>query len=233
MPFLFLWLTGFTAISQDLAMQQGLLLKSGGNIRLGSVQVINKRSRARTKSGYSGVFNIPAKAGDTLSFSGNNIQLKDVVVTDLADMIIYLEPAIQLNEVIVQETAFKSDIKEVMRGYREKSVFYNGTPHYYYLLLKPMTFIYENFKSEKIFARRFNKFANQELAAYEVAERFNDASIKQTIPIANSDLKDFKLNYTPSQKQLQLMSDYDLIHYIKNCYADFKRNRIKKDDNKI
>jgi hypothetical protein len=222
-----------TANAQAIKQQAGMLLKNGSNIRLGGVWVLNKRSLARATSNPAGVFNIAALTGDTLSFSSDNFQSKDIVVTDLADKIIYLEPAIQLDEVIVKENSLRSDIKEVMRGYREKSVFYNGTPHYYYLVLKPMTFIYENFKSEKIFARRFSKYATRELAANEVDARFNNEKIKKAVPIKDNELEDFELTYSPSVEQLRRMSDYDLINYIRNCYKDFTKNKVMRTENKL
>jgi hypothetical protein len=124
-----------TAEAQTVNIQQGLLLKSGTNIRLGSVQVLNKRSLVKARSSTIGVFNIPAAPGDTLTFTDDNFQPAVFVVTDFADKIVYLQPVIQLDEVVVKEYSIKSDIKEVQRGYREKSVFYTGTPHYYYLFL--------------------------------------------------------------------------------------------------
>jgi hypothetical protein len=214
-----------TANAQVIKEQVGMLLKNGSNIRLGGVWVLNKRSLVRATSNPTGVFSIAALAGDTLSFISDNFQSKEIFVTDLADEIIYLEPAIQLDEVIVKENSLKSGIKDVMRGYREKSVFYNGSPHYYYLVLKPMTFIYENFKSEKIFARRFGKYAARELAANEVDARFNNEKIKKAVPIKDNELEDFELAYSPSVEQLRKMSDYDLINYIRNCYQDFVKKR--------
>jgi hypothetical protein len=222
-----------TANAQAIKQQAGMLLKNGSNIRLGDVWILNKRSLVRATSNPAGVFNIAALTGDTLNFSSDKFQSKDIVVTDLADEIIYLEPAIQLNEVIVKENSLRSDIKEVMRGYREKSVFYNGTSHYYYLILKPMTFIYENFKSEKIFARRFSKYATRELAANEVDARFNNEKIKKAVPIKDSELEDFELTYSPSVEQLRKMSDYDLINYIRNCYKDFTKNKVMRTENKL
>jgi hypothetical protein len=49
-----------TALAQTLKMQQGLLLKSGSDIRLGSVSVINERNKARAMSNTAGVFTIQA-----------------------------------------------------------------------------------------------------------------------------------------------------------------------------
>ncbi len=217
--------------AQAVKVQQGLLLKYGTNIRLGNVQVLNKRGQFKARSNTAGVFHIPVVIGDTLTFTGDNFQQAEFVVTDLADKIVYMQPVIQLGEVVVKEYSLKSDIREVQRGYREKSVFYTGTPHYYYLFLKPMTFIYENFKSEVIDARRFNRYARRELASYKVSERFNDEAIKKVVPIKDRELEDFELAYFPTLVQIQIHgNDYELINYIKGAVLFtliFKNSAIK------
>jgi hypothetical protein len=229
----FWWLTLGVAYAQELKVQQGLLLKFGSNIRLGGVKILNKRNRVRTLSNTAGVFNIQAVAGDTLSFVSDDYQHVDFMVTDMLDKVVYMQSITRLDEVVVKESSLKSDINEAMRGYREKSVFYNGNPHYYYLVLKPMTFIYENFKSEKIFARRFAKYARRELTSYKVSERFNDSFIKAAVPIKDAELEDFKSKYTPMLDQLNKMSDYDLINYIRRSYQDFKKNVLKQNGGEI
>ncbi len=45
-----------TANAQSMKVQRGLLLKGGTNIRLGSVQVLDKRSHAKARSNTVGVF---------------------------------------------------------------------------------------------------------------------------------------------------------------------------------
>ncbi|WP_428329937.1 hypothetical protein [Mucilaginibacter sp.] len=210
--------------AQIIKVQQGLLLKSGTSNRLGGVSIINKRSQAKAVSNTLGVFSIQASAGDTISFKDDNYLGAEFVIKDFTDQVIFLEPAIQLNEVIVKEHSLNADIKEVQRGYREKSVFYTGTPHYYYLILKPMTFIYENFKSEVKDARRFNRYAHQALASKKVDERFNDSAIKKVIPIGDNEVEAFRLAYIPTLKQLNVWNDYELINYIKTSFASFKRN---------
>jgi hypothetical protein len=228
--YLFLVVTLNAVGAQATKMQRGLLLKSGTNIRLGSVQVYDKQSHAKARSNTVGVFNIPAAVDDTLTFTSDNFQATDLIITDFADKIVYLAPVIQLDEVVVKEYSLKKDIAEVQRGYREKSVFYTGTPHYYYLLLKPMTFIYENFKSEEIEARRFNRYARRELASYKVSARFNDAAIKKIIPIKDTELENFELAYFPTVAQIDSWNDYELINYIKSSYHDFKKNGLKQNN---
>jgi hypothetical protein len=210
-------------LAQAEKVQQGLLFKAGTSLRLANVSILNKRSRVKTFSNTVGVFNMPALPGDTLSFTSNGFQSPDFVVTDFTDKIVFMQPVIYLDEVVVKERSLNSEIKEVQRGYREKSVFYTGTPHYYYLVLKPMTFIYENFKSEVKEARRFNRYARKELASVKVTERFNDKTIKKVAPLNNEELKDFKMTYMPTLQQINVWNDYDLINYVKQCYADYQK----------
>jgi hypothetical protein len=217
------------ADAQSTKLQQGLLLKSGTNIRLGSVTVLNKRTLNKALSSTYGVFGIPAKQGDTLEFKSDNYQLTNFVVTDMQDKVIFMAPSIQLEEVVIKENSIKTEIKDTQNRYRKKSVFYTGTPHYYYLFLKPMTFIYENFKSEVKDARRFNRYARKELASYKVAERFN-TTIKKVVPIKGVDLDRFKSSYMPTLNQINTWNDYDLIGYIKNSYTDFLKNGTKYDE---
>lgn len=89
-----------------------------------------------------------------------------------------------------------------------------------------MTFIYENFKNEVIRARKFNKFAKNEIAYYEVAARFTDEIIKKNIPIKENELEDFTTYYWPTAKQIYGWNDYDLANYIIKSYQEFRRMKI-------
>src|ERR1700712_779541 len=101
------------AEAQTLKIQQGLLFKTGTNIRLGSIWISNKRTLAIVKSNTVGVFNITALASDTLEFSGDHYQARNFVVTDFADKIVYMDPVIELQEVVIKENSVKKDIKDV------------------------------------------------------------------------------------------------------------------------
>jgi hypothetical protein len=220
--FLFFLLVYSQVKGQSQKVQQGLIYKTGTNMRLGSVQVFNKRNLINVKSNIYGVFAIPASVGDTLEISCADYNSNEFIVTDFTDRVCFLKPAIALSEVVIKESSIQADLNEVKRGYRKKSVFYTGTPHYYYLVLKPMTFIYENFKSEVKNARKFNRYAKKEMAYYEIAARFNDNNIKHIVPIKEEELDDFKSCYWPSLNQLRSWNDYDLSSYIIRSYYDFK-----------
>jgi hypothetical protein len=221
--------SGF-AKGQPVQVQKGMCYKTATSIRLGSVQILNKHTAFIAKSNIYGDFSIPAYPGDTLEISCAGYNRTTFVVTDLSDKVLFLDPVISLPEVVIKETSVQADLNSVKRGYRKKSVFYTGTPHYYYLILKPMTFIYENFKSEVINARKFNRYAKNEMAYYEIASRFNDISIKSSIPIKDDELEDFKAAYWPPLEQVKSWNDYDLSRYIIRSYQDFKK---KKSSSKL
>ena len=224
---LFIYLMPFSSAKGQVAKaQQGLLVKSGTGTKLGNVDVLNKRSRVVVKSDGVGIFHITALAGDTLQFAYANYLTTDITVTDFADKVVGLQPVIELAEVVIRENSLIKDLRETQMGYRKKSVFYTGTPHYYYLVLKPMTFIYENFKSEVKQARRFNRYAKRELTSYDINKRFNNSLIKEVVPIGDNEIDDFRVDYAPALQQLNVMSDYDLINYIKNSYKNYKKKGV-------
>jgi len=217
------------ADGQYIKTQQGIVFKKGTSIRLGNVKISNKKSGLAKFSNIYGVFNILATTGDTLEITSNGYQTNYTIVSDFKDQVLYLDPFVELSEVVIRENSLIEDLQEVQKGYRSKGVFYTGTPHYYYLILKPMTFIYENFKSEVINARKFKKYAKREINNYEVSKGFNDEIIKKYTTIKDDELLDFTLIYKPSIQQTKNWSDYDFIDYIKKSYLEFKKHDNKKN----
>ena len=211
--------------AQSKKAQQGILYKAGTDIRLGNAQILNKRSLAIVKSNMYGMFSIPASVGDTLEISCDGYNNAELEVNDFTDKVFFLKSATALPGVVIKETSVQADLDQVKRDYRKKSVFYTGTPHYYYLFLKPMTFIYENFKSEVKEARRFNRYAKKETAYYEILARFNAQSIRSVIPIKDDELEDFESDCWPSIEQIRKWNDYDLANYIIASYQDFKARK--------
>src|ERR1700733_3358773 len=102
--------------------QQGILYKAGTDIRLGDVQIFNKRSLAIAKSNMYGMFSIPASVGDTLEISCVGYNNTALAVNDFADKVFFLKPATALPEVVIKETSVQADLDEVKQGYRRKSV---------------------------------------------------------------------------------------------------------------
>ncbi len=210
-------------LAQDQHLQQGILINKSTGFKIGPTDVLNKRTNLHALSNMYGVFSIQAQIGDTIQFDNVNYERQKIILIDYADKVVYLNPKTEFPEIKIVAPSLNTDIIEAQLGYRKKGVFYTGTPHYYYLFLKPMIFIYENFKSEVIEARKFKKIAQKETINNEIHKRWNDIFIKTIIPIADADLENFKIKYSPSLKQIRTMSEYDMINYIKKSYKSFKK----------
>ncbi len=216
--------------AQNIRHQKGFLVNKATGFKVAQVSIVNKQTGAHSISDMHGVFSILSKPGDTIQFTSTDYQPTYFVVTDISDRIIYMYPVLKekLPEVKIEAMTLKGSIKEAQTGYRKQGVFYTGKPHYYYLFLKPMTFIYENFKSEVINARKFNAYAKTELAANEVLSRWNEENIKRIVSIPDTSLESFRLRFMPTLLQIRSMNDYDLVEYIKKSYDEFKNGLKRK-----
>lgn len=217
---LFGWL--FAAIAQSTALTNGIIYENGTSRRLANIKVVNKQTRSRAITNDIGEFKIAANTGDTLEFSNDLFETKNIVADDSHTTITFLNKIITLKEVVIKENSLGKDLAETQHIYRSKGVFYTGRPHYYYLFLKPMTFIYENFKSEVINARRFKKSSISDLQGQEIGMRFNEQIVQNNIPVNDTQARDFVIRYWPSIQQVRSWSDYDIVQYIKHSYEEFK-----------
>lgn len=199
----------------------GVVMRQGTKIRLDSVQIYNKLTRIKVLSNSWGIFSIGVKQGDTLELAKKGYELQYIAFTDSLSSILFLRPFMELKEVLVYGSSVKYDLSETQRIFRGKGVFYTGRPHYYYLFLKPMTFIYENFNSEVINARKFKKFAKKESDNYDISARFSEAFIKKNVPVSDNEIIHFKSKYRPTIEQIRTYSDYEMIDYIKKSYKEW------------
>ena len=226
--FLFSFILVFSSATiqaQTDKVQQGVVFKKGTNIRISNAEIVNRNSKARVSSNDFGIFRIVASANDTLEISGVGYLAQIFVVKDFTDIIVNLLPAAELLEVQVREKTIKQELEEARSSYRSKGVYYKGKPPLYLLIFKPLTFINELVGKNAGQARRFNKFADRELQYYEVSSKFNDASIKRSVPIQDDELEDFKSMYWPTADQIKKWNEYDIISYIKRSYLDFKSGK--------
>lgn len=200
---------------------QGVVMQQNTKLRIDSVQIYNRSTRTKVMSNSLGLFYITVKQEDTLELSKRDYELKDIVFTDSLSKILSLKPITSLKEVVIYGSSVKKDLLETQRIFRSKGVFYTGRPHYYYLLLKPMTFIYENFKGEVISARKFKKFAKAESANYDISARFNEPIIKRYVPIGNDEMIHFKSKYRPTAEQVRTYTEYEMVAYIRKSYKEW------------
>ena len=210
-----------TADAQSTALTNGIVCENNSGRRLANIKVVNKQTQSRALTNDIGEFKIAANAGDTLELSNDLFETKKLVANDSHTTIVFLNKIIALKEVIIKENSLKKDLTETQHIYRSKGVFYTGRPHYYYLFLKPMTFIYENFKSEVINARRFKRSAVRDIEGQEISIRFNEQIVQRNTPLDSAQAGHFVIRYWPSIQQVRSWSDYDMVQYIKHSYQEF------------
>lgn len=210
---------------QSMRLQTGGIVEKATNTRLANIQILNKRTLETVKSNTLGLYQIMALQKDTLEITDSLYETKKIVVSDFSFNKSSLEPWAVLKEVIIRGNSLKANLDEVQGQFKSQGVFYTGRPHYYYLFLKPMTFIYENFKKEVKNARKFKKYAQMVLDDNKITQRFNNLSIKVLVDIKDSELDSFKMDYTPSLEQITSWNDYDLNNYIIKSYKNFKEKQ--------
>jgi len=222
--FLITLCTRYTYAQTDYAIEGLVCIKVSGQ-RLSGISVLNKTNKARSVTNDIGIFRISASKTDTIEFKGEGFDAKDTVMAKAGVLMVYLNkitaPTV-LDEVTINSTSLKQDILQTKKIYRSKGVFYTGTPHYYYLFLKPMTFIYENFKGEVIAARKFKKIAANDLEGQEIRLHFNRDVVKSAVPdIPDEQIDGFLVDYWPTIQQVRVWNYYDMIKYIQRSYMDY------------
>jgi hypothetical protein len=210
-----------SAIAQNTTLTNGIVYENKSGVRLANIKIANKKTKSRTITNDIGEFKIPASTGDTLEFSNDLFETKAIVADNSHTTIASLNKIIALKEVVIKENSLRKDLAETQHIYRSKGVFYIGRPHYYYLFLKPMTFIYENFKSEVINARRFKRAAIRDVEGQEISMRFNEQIVQRNTPLDSTQAGEFVIRYWPSIQQVRSWSDYDIVQYIKRSYNNF------------
>jgi len=216
---------GIEVYGQAVSPVHGAVLRKASSVRLAGVTVLNKRTNSTVRTNSLGLFSIMALPADTISFSVLGYLKKNIVLKDLQDQIVYLQQSSEIAEVTIRATSMKDELKEVENSFRKKGIYYKGKPPLRLLLPvggSPLTFFHELLSKDGKRARRWSKYADQQLAFYKVASRFNDLTIKRVVPIGDDELLDFKDQFWPKPEQVSVWNDVELYAYIKESYLKFK-----------
>ncbi|MFD0765906.1 hypothetical protein ACFQZI_13675 [Mucilaginibacter lutimaris] len=179
-----------------------------------------------------GGFSIEAAVGDTLLFTKNGYTPQKQQATSYG-MVVYMQPAMQLNEVRIQGQTKKQELSEVMNIYRSKGLYFDGKPPATIFLPiggSPLTGLRELFSKDAKNLRRFAAFSKREVEATEVDRRYNKPLVMRATGLTESDsttVRRFMEYYRPSFEDLKTWGDYDLIKKIKAQYEYFKKNGDK------
>lgn len=223
--FLLLIFCCFVALAQQKMQIKGLIFENKNSKRLSGVEVINNTTKESIISDEWGNFIINVAIGDTIVFRKLNYREQEKVITQKQNLIIYLNPAIALEEVTVKIRTKSSEQKEILEGYQSKGVFYNGKPPLLAYIFSPLTALNELIGTDANNARKFGNYIQKENAQTEVDRHFNIMVIKKAVPIKDDEIVEFMYLYRPKPEDVRYRNYYDDMKYVKNSYQDYLKNK--------
>ena len=220
-------LNGFIYGQQVLNIK-GVLFKKTSSERISQALITDLKSQVVMMSDELGGFNIKALPGDTLLITKKEYTAQKVVVSNSNDLAIYLQPVIQLNEVIIKGQTKKQELNEVVITYRSKGLYFDGNPPIWAFLPfggSPITGFYELFSRDASNERRFIRFSKNEMEAVQVDKRYTKELVKRITNLPDDDVLKFMATFRPSYEDLKEWNDYQLITYIKKSLAYFQQHK--------
>lgn len=212
-----------TAFSQMLQQINGITFNQKTSGRLAMVTVSNLNHYGIATSNDLGMFAIKAAPGDTLLFIKAGFSERKVLVTAITDVIAYLQPALELSEVIVKGKTRQMEQKEVLETYRSKGIYYNGKPPALSILSSPVTGLYELFGKEPGRARHFAAQMKRENQQTEINRRFTFELIKRVTQLPDEEVQQFRLTYNPPYPEVLKWNEYEMIQFINRCLDGYNR----------
>jgi hypothetical protein len=216
------------AHAQQTFVVRGVISRSVSVERIAQVLITNLRSRDIRMSDELGWFSIDAAIGDTLLFSKLNYTDQKVVIIAKADIPVYMQPVIVLDQVTINGQTKRQELNEVMGNYRKQGIYYNGRPPVLSFLTSPLTGIYELFGKGPSNARRFANFSKGELEYAEIRRRYSVALVARVTNTSDTIAKKFMEYYTPSYEDLKGWNDYELIKQIRKSYEYYDKSKDKE-----
>lgn len=201
---------------------KGVIFEKGTNIRIALAEIINKRTQLGIGSNDLGIFEISANVGDTLFIRKRNMLDQQLVVRGQQDLIIHLVREVnQLEDVTIRGQTKKQDLAEIKEEFRNKGVYNDGKSSVLSTIFHPLNAIYNLFGSEPKNARRFSRYADNEIKQSQIDVYFNATIITNNSNLTGKNLEKFMLDYRPAFEKAQYWNSYDYIKYIKESSKKF------------
>ncbi|TCO29274.1 hypothetical protein EV200_102697 [Pedobacter psychrotolerans] len=227
---LLLMLTGNMLKAQDLIIK-GVVFEKGTNIRVALAEITNQRTQLGVGSNDLGFFQIQARVGDTLLITKRSLNDQQIVVRGTQDILIYLvRGSTTLDEVTIVGSTKKQDLEDLKRDFRNKGVYNGGKSSVLSSVFHPLNGLYNLIGKDPKNARRFNRYADNELKQTQIDQYFNGTIIQNNTDLRGKDLETFMLNYRPDFEKAQHWNVYDYIKYIKESAKKFEENPVKTND---
>ncbi|WP_133261191.1 hypothetical protein [Pedobacter changchengzhani] len=209
------------AKGQDFLVK-GVVFEKGTNIRIALAEIVNKRTQLGIGSNDLGIFEIKANIGDTLYIRKRDMLEQQIIVQGDKSIIIYLVRAVnQLEDVTIKGQSKKQDLEDIKQEFRNKGVYKDGKSSVLSSIFHPLNAIYNLFGSEPKNARRFSRYADNEIKQSQIDVYFNSTIISNNSNLTGQNLEKFMLDYRPEFDKVQYWNSYDYIKYIKESSKKF------------
>jgi len=205
---------------------RGILFKKNAAERVPQALITDLKSQVLMMSDELGGFAIKASIGDTLLITKNNYTPQKIVVANASDLIIYMQPVIQLNEVVIKDQSQKQELSNVMKEYHSQGIYNDGKSlPFWQFVNSPITAFYNLFGKTPGEARRFAAFAKNEQEANVVDKRYTKELVKSVTKLPDDEVDKFMVTFRPSFEDMKEWNDYQLIQYIKKEFAYYQKNK--------
>lgn len=211
----------FYASAQEFILG-GVIFEKGTNIRLALAEVYNQRTKLGVGSNDLGMFQIKAAIGDTLLISKRNFSDQQIIIKNSQSFIVYLfRQTNQLEDVIVKGQNKKQDLNAIKQEFKNKGVYNGGKTTFLSAVFSPLNALYNLVGKDPKNARRFGRYADNEIKQSQIDQYFNTTIIKNNTSLAGDTLERYMLDCRPVFDKAQYWNSYDYIKYIKDSAKKF------------
>lgn len=211
----------YSAKAQDFIVK-GVVFEKGANVRIAIANITNVRNAIGVTSNDLGMFQIRASVGDTLLIDKANMNDQRIVITGHQDILIYLvRSTTMLNEVTVIGNTKKADLAEIKKEFQNKGVYNGGKSSFLSAIFNPLNGLYNLVGRDPKNARRFGRYADNEIKQSQIDVYFNPTIIKNNTELRGDTLEKYMVDYRPEFQKAQYWNSYDYIKYIKESSKKF------------
>ncbi|RZL32286.1 MAG: hypothetical protein EOO96_14410 [Pedobacter sp.] len=205
----------FSVNAQEFILK-GVVFEKGANARVALANIQNQRTKIGVTSNDLGMFQIKAAVGDTLLIAKTYLNDQRIIVHGTQDILIYLvRSSTMLNEVTIIGNTKKQDLADIKREFQNKGVYNGGKSSFLSAVFNPLNGLYNLVGKDPKNARRFSRYADNEIKQSQIDVYFNPSIIKNNTTLRGDTLENYMINYRPDFQKAQHWNSYDYIKYIK------------------
>ncbi len=219
-------LSGLSYAQRALTVK-GIIFKKSTPDRISQAVVTDLRTQTVMMSDELGGFGIKTSIGDTLEITKTGYTPQRIAITNNDDLVVYLQPVVELNQVTIKSQSKQQELSEVMKEYKSQGIFNDGKSlPFWQFVNSPITAFYNLFGKAPTQARRFAEYAKNEQEASVVDRKYTKELVKSVTKMTSDDEVDkFMVAYRPSYQDLKEWNDYQLIQFIKKSYNYYLKTK--------